>query len=49
MKLHKILDLYSHYVISRFGLTTATALSELLCGEVTHACVYRQLSGEKST
>jgi len=49
MKLDKILDLYSDYIISGFGLTTATGLSELLDGEVSHDRVRRLLSGEKAT
>lgn len=49
MKLDKILDLYSDYVISGFGLTTATGLSELLGGEVSHDRIRRLLSGEKAT
>jgi hypothetical protein len=49
MKLDKVLDLYSDYIISGFGLTTATGLSELLDGEVSHDRVRRLLSGEKAT
>jgi hypothetical protein len=36
MKNDKMLDLYSDYLISAFGQTTATGLSALLNGEISH-------------
>lgn len=49
MKDSKILDLYSEYLISAFGQTTATGLSSLLDGQVSHDQVQRTLAGEKQT
>lgn len=49
MKDGKILDLYSEYLISAFGQTTATGLSSLLDGQVSHDQVQRALAGEKQT
>lgn len=49
MKDRKILDLYSEYLISAFGQTTATGLSSLLDGQVSHDQVQRALAGEKQT
>lgn len=43
MKKHE-LDLYTDYLISRFGATTATGLSALLDGEISHDKVTRFLS-----
>jgi hypothetical protein len=45
----KLLDLYSDYLISAFGQTTATGLSALLSGEVSHDSVQRFLAGERQT
>lgn len=45
----KILDLYSDYLLSSFGPTTATGLSRLLDGEVSHDQVTRMLSSAKMT
>jgi hypothetical protein len=45
----KLLDLYSDYLISAFGQTTATGLSALLNGEVSHDSVQRFLAGERRT
>ena len=45
----KILDLYSDYLLSSFGQTTATGLSRLLDGEVSHDQVTRMLSSTKLT
>lgn len=45
----KILDLYSDYLLSSFGQTTATGLSRLLDGEVSHDQVTRMLSSTKMT
>lgn len=41
-----ILDLYAEYLLSSFGRTTATGLSELLDGAVSHDRVTRWLSSE---
>lgn len=49
MKDGKILDLYSEYLISAFGQTTATGLSSLLDGQISHDQVQRALAGEKQT
>ena len=45
----KLLDLYSDYLISAFGQTTATGLSALLNGEFSHDSVQRYLAGERQT
>ena len=44
-----IADLYSDYLLASFGATTATRLSELLEGEVSHDQVTRYLAGTKKT
>ena len=44
-----ILDLYSDYLISSFGQTTATRLSELTNGEISHDQVSRMLASPKMT
>lgn len=49
MKNEKLLDLYSDYLISAFGQTTATGLSALLNGEISHDSVQRYLAGERQT
>jgi hypothetical protein len=49
MKNSKLLDLYSDYLISAFGQTSATGLSSLLNGEVSHDQTQRWLAGEKQT
>jgi len=49
MKNDKLLDLYSEYLISAFGPTTATGLATLLSGEVSHDQVQRSLAGEKQS
>ena len=49
MKNGKLLDLYSDYLISAFGQTTATGLSSLLDGEVSHDQLQRSLAGEEQT
>jgi hypothetical protein len=49
MKNEKLLDLYSDYLISAFGATTATGLSALLSGEISHDNVQRFLSDERQT
>jgi len=45
----KILDLYSDYLLISFGQTTATGLSKLMDGEVSHDQVTRMLSSPKMT
>ena len=42
----KLLDLYTDYLISSFGQVTATGLSRLLDGEVSHDQITRFLSSE---
>ncbi len=49
MKQKELLDLYSDYLLASFGATTATGLSQLLEGEVSHDQVTRHLSGKKKT
>lgn len=44
-----LLDLYSDYLISAFGQTTATGLAALLNGEISHDSVQRFLAGERQT
>ena len=41
----QLLDLYSDYLLSSFGATTATGLSALVAGAVSHDQVTRFLSG----
>lgn len=43
------LDLYTDYLLSAFGKTTATGLSALVDGQVSHDQVTRFLSGEEYT
>jgi hypothetical protein len=45
----QLLDLYSDYLISSFGLTTATGLSTLLDGAISHDKITRFLSGSDFT
>ncbi len=45
----EILDLYTDYLISSFGQTTATGLSQLMDGEISHDQVTRMLSSPKMT
>lgn len=49
MKNTDLLDLYSDYLISSFGPVTATGLSQLVGGSVSHDQVTRLLAGEKRT
>lgn len=42
-----LFDLYTDYLISSFGATTATRLSELLDGQVSHDQITRMLVGKK--
>jgi hypothetical protein len=44
-----LLDVYSDYLLSSFGRTTATGLSTLLDGQISHDQVTRFLSGEAYT
>lgn len=45
----QLLDLYTDYLISSFGLTTATGLSTLLNGAISHDKITRFLSGSDFT
>jgi len=45
----EILDLYTDYLISSFGQTTATGLSKLMNGDISHDQVSRMLSSPKKT
>jgi hypothetical protein len=47
--MNKLLDLYSDYLLSAFDLTTATGLSALVNGSVSHDQITRFLAGEKRT
>lgn len=49
MKAQRIADLYSDYLLASFGATTATGLSDLLAGEISHAQVTRYLAGTQKT
>lgn len=49
MKNGKLLDLYSDYLISAFSQTTATGLSALLNGEISHDQMQRSLAGAEQT
>jgi len=49
MKNGKLLDLYSDYLISAFGQTTATGLASLLNGEISHDQVQRSLADKEPT
>jgi hypothetical protein len=44
-----LLDIYSDYLLSAFGSTTATGLSALVNGSVSHDQVSRYLASEKQT
>mgnify|MGYP001277128224 CR=1 FL=1 len=46
---YQILDLYSDYLLSSFGQTTATGFARLFDGEISHDQVTRMLSSEKLT
>lgn len=45
----EILDIYSDYLLSSFGQTTATGLSKLLSGDLSHDQITRRLGQEKLT
>ena len=49
MNQQQMFDLYSDYLLASFGATTATGLSQLLEGEVSHDQVTRYLAGKKKT
>lgn len=49
MKTAKLLDLYSDYLISAFGPTTATGLAALLDGDISHDQLQRYLAGQVHT
>src|SRR6267378_3499467 len=49
MKQHPIADLYSDYLLASFGATTATGLSQLLEGDISHDQVTRYLAGTQKT
>ncbi len=49
MKNGKLLDLYSDYLISTFGQTTATRVSALLNREISHDQMRRTLAGKEQT
>src|SRR5215210_7785283 len=44
-----LLDLYTDYLISSFGATTATGLSRLLDGAISHDAVTRLLAADVKT
>ena len=46
---NELLDIYSDYLISAFGLTTATGLATLLDGAVSHDRIQRFLAGREFT
>ncbi len=46
---NELLDLYSDYLLSAFGQTTATGLSALLDGQVSHDRIQRFLAGQHRT
>jgi hypothetical protein len=45
----ELLDLYTDYLLSSFGATTATGLSELMKGEISHDEITRMLRSESAT
>ena len=45
----ELLDLYTDYLLSSFGQTTATGLSKLLDGAISHNQVSRMLASLKIT
>jgi hypothetical protein len=47
--MNKLLDIYSAYLLSSFGATTATGLSALVNGSISHDQVSRFLASEKRT
>ena len=47
--MENLAEIYSDYLIASFGLTTATGLSNLLDGEISHDKITRFLSGKIKT
>ena len=47
--MNNLAEIYSDYLIASFGLTTATGLSNLLDGEISHDKITRFLSGQVKT
>jgi hypothetical protein len=45
----ELLDIYTDYLISSFGLTTGTGLSRLLDGAISHDSIQRFLAGQAKT
>lgn len=45
----QLLDLYCDYLLSSFGQTTATGLSTLVEGSISHDAITRMLSSERQT
>ncbi len=45
----QLLDLYTDYLISSFGQTTATGLSQMMEGRISHDEITRLLSSERTT
>ena len=45
--MRELLDIYSDYLISSFGSTTATGLSSLLNGSLSHDQITRFLAGKQ--
>jgi hypothetical protein len=45
----ELLDVYSDYLLISFGATTATGLSGLVEGRVSHDAISRMLSSERQT
>ena len=45
----ELLDLYSDYLISAFGQTTATGLAAVLNGQISHDQVQRMLASPART
>jgi DDE superfamily endonuclease len=45
----ELLDIYTDYLISSFGLTTGTGLSNLLDGAISHDSIQRFLAGRAKT
>lgn len=44
----QLLDLYTDYLLSSFGPTTATGLSQLTSGEISHDEITRLLNSERA-
>ena len=44
----QLLDLYTDYLLSSFGPTTATGLSQLTSGEISHDEITRMLRSERA-